>query len=67
MELILNDKKWLLKGYQKEATEGQVNFAGEKLKIDNEYFYLSDGSELYLMDYFSFDPILVTYQDFVND
>jgi hypothetical protein len=56
-----------IKAFRKKAEGGQKDFAGNKLEWDNEYFYAQQGNDWYLMDYFTFDGILKTAQDFRNE
>lgn len=64
---IRAENELTLLAYRKTAAPNQVNFAGESIEYDNEYFYLLFNNNLYLMDYFSFEPLMKTDKDFYND
>jgi len=54
-------------GYKKAASLHQVDFSGKALKYDNEFFYLFSSGNLHLVDYFSFDELLKSAEDFTNE
>ena len=43
---------------ERKMNPGTKNLLGEPVTIDREYFYLRRGEEVFLVDYFSFEPIL---------
>jgi hypothetical protein len=65
---ILGDGKEIkMTGYKKAAALHQVDYSGRILKHDNEFFYLKCRGNLYLVDYFSFDELIKTAEDFIHE
>ena len=60
------DSLLLMKGYRKHSIFGQRDFSGSLLKYDDEYFILTLNDECYLLDYFSFENILLQHSDFLK-
>lgn len=62
-EIPLLEKVELI-GFRKKALVGQTDYSGKLLSYDNEYFYLQKGNTWYLVNYFTFDALLKSSQDF---
>lgn len=52
------EKSQEFKAIERKAPAGAIDLLGNSLLVDREYFYLMRGEEVFLVDYFSFEPIL---------